>query len=368
MSNPFERAVKIPETEPGSSNGGSERTLTTKNKNEVMDMFRLTRQLFDFAEKNLDEHAGFIYADTNNEYSDNPYAKELPENFYPIIADYPGIYFVVSYENRLDDCFAEGTRMQQVRLSSVPKKSLTNERIREIGITEYAPSEGKGNMQFLTVTDSVMEKGFADINTAGEGEVDAPHGSAKLTYEVNPVGEKKIVSSKFNRMDEGIFEWDNAQAPVRWVRNLEIDRQSSDDMKALYKDLYIIGRDNQGDAKKAIEVQVNIEVKGNIGNPSSLQVSFGFYRTGGETLYEDNESGIKVIMGDTGRTTPEEVINILKNDPNYSFIFEGQIDKEKMSSLLRQKMSMISSDWDKKTAVFGTNLLEGEERVPELDY
>lgn len=375
MNNPFERELKDFKVEKGGDEKPSipssvpepDSALVVPEKRELMNLFGLTRQLFDFAADNDLEHkGGYRYADVNNEFSDNPFAKDLPQKFYPIIAEYPGKYFVVSYENRLSSYYAEGTRLRMVRLSNVRKQSETDERVREITITEYDPSEGKGNVQFLTIKDFVNNQKRTKINTAAEGEVDDPNGSARLTYELDPTGGKKLIASEFDRMDEGMFEWHGELTPVRWNRRLDIEKQGTGDMEMRYRDYYIIGRNHYTETHKDYRIQAEFVVIGNIDNPQSIVITFGSQLGDKkEVIFEDKENQIIINLNDGDSWTKKEKISeFIKQDPNFSFLFDGSASREKIIELIRRKADALTNEWDKPTHVFAQNeLREGDKSL-----
>ncbi len=379
MDNPFERSLKAFKVKQGDQPDNVEEapdtlseqpeTLATVNRQEVMNLFGLTRELFEFAQdNNLGHEGGFRYSDVNNEFSDNPFAIELPQKFYPIIAEYPGKYWAVSFEDRFDPYYAKGTNMRLIKLSTVPKRSQTDDKIREISVSEPAPSEGLGNIQFMFVRDSLMNKSFATINTASENQTDSPYGSAEMVYELDPVGSKKLVNSEFNRMDEGIFEWDSAKTPVRWLRYLRMRQDKVSEAEIQYEDSYILGRHHQREDHKDTRVQVKITSVGKLDAPESMVVSIGSEVGSKNTvLFEDSLSHVKVVLHDNDPwTTKEKMVKILKQDPNYAFLFEGDIDTDKLIELLKRKADLITNDWDKKSTVFsGSELEEGRKTLEQ---
>lgn len=329
-------------------------SLTTRNKGEIINPFELAKKLFDFAAENLSESAGWRYSDLNGEYEDNPYAKELPEMFHQIIADYPGRYYVVSYENRTSSDYALGTRMKYVRLSTVPKLSQSNDLVREIGISEPHVSEGRGNVLVISIKDSVMNRDVQNINTAKEGETDSPRGSAKFTYETNPIGDKKLIGLNFERMDEGIFTWQEKQTPVRWLRYLDIERPDTENTKTQYRDLYIIGRHHQREDGRDMRVDVRFMFTGNIDTTKDITISIGLDMGGkGETLFENSEQNVKIVFHNMDPwATKEDTLAILRQDPNYSSLLRPDVSREIVIDLLKNKTRMMTEDWNKASAVF----------------
>ncbi len=337
-------------------------SLVPKGKGELMSPFELAKRLFDFAEKNLPENAGSRYSDVNGEYGDNPYAKELPTALNSIVADYPGTYYVVSYENRTSHYYAQGSRVRYVILSTVPKQTQSNDIIREIKILEPDASEGLGNILVTTVKDSILNQSRQAINTAAPGEVDSPHGSAKFTYETNPIGDKRLTGLNFERMDEGIFSWQEAQTPVRWLRYLDIKSPEAESTETEYRDLYIIGRHHEREDKKDTRIDVRFKISGRLDNPKNIDISIGLNIGGqGEVLFEDKSRNIRVVFHNFDPwTTKNEVLSMLRQDPNYAFLLEPDIDRDMVIRLLKEKTQMMVNDWNKPSVVFNQNNLEGK--------
>ncbi|MES2059860.1 MAG: hypothetical protein V4438_02410 [Patescibacteria group bacterium] len=378
MDNPFERGLKdfklggatLGESVPAvkkPDNLEQPRHLATVSKQEIMNLFSRTRELFDFAEQNGIDRSGLIYGDLNNEFAENPYAKELPQKFYPIIADYPGKYWAVSFEDRFDPYYAKGTNMRLIRLSTVPKRSQSDDKIREISISEPATSEGLGNVQFMFIKDSIKNQSFTNINTSPENQADAPDGSAELVYELDAAGRKRLVTQEFNRMDEGIFEWNATKTPVRWLRNLQIKQDKRNEANIQYEDMYILGRHHQNENRRDKRVRVRITALGKSDGYKNILISIG-QEIGDkqETLFEDKRNNTKVIFNDNEPwTTKGEIVEFLRQDPNYSFLFDGSASYEKIIELLRQKSNLVTNDWDKPNAVFAAGLEEGQKTIAE---
>lgn len=328
---------------------------TRLENGEVLNTFPLVKDLFSLAKKQIGEDGGFE-SYTNPEHKDGQSkAVELPEKFSPIVADYPGNYFVVCYEDRFGSYYAPDTRFRLVRLSTVKHRYDSDKVLREVDVMEHEQSEGKGNVIFVSVADRVNEKSVINLNSAKEGGVDAPHGSAKITYEVNANGEKRMTESDFERLDEAMHDWNGVQKPVRWVRNLDVEKVSAGEFKLIYQDMYLIGRDTQGLTEEEARVKISIEGSGDSAKSILIEIGLGSLSSA-ETLFEDSRDGVKVVSHSVkGMKVFKNQMKIIEQDPNYAFLFERPIDKAKLMDLVWSKIRMLEADWDKPQAVFGTD-------------
>lgn len=332
--------------------------LVAQESREVVNPFPLTKDLFDFARTQLSRDTSF---DTyvNPELKDEGVrVVELPEKFKPFVADYPGDYFVVYYINRRDPYYREGTRAEQTGLSTAQHRYDSDRILREIDIKEHDSSDKKGNVIFVTVAERVNEEGFTRINTAGSGEVNQPHGSRELEYQMDSNGTKRTIRSRFNRLDEGIFSWGGVDKPVRWVRNLDIEKPSEDRYEMTYRDAYLVGHDERGLTEEQAEVK--IKIKGSGSEMSSIIVEIGIGSSDKDkVLFEDPGEQIKVIVHSAeGMKISKNQAEIIKQDPNYAFLFEKPVDKAKLIELIQSRTSFLQNDWDKPHAVFTQNQIE----------
>jgi len=51
----------------------------------------------------------------------------------------------------------------------------------------------------------------------------------------------------------------------------------------------------------------------------------------------------------------EDGLNILQQDPNYSFLNETKLDKDKVLSLIRERVTLLQQHWDSPQSVFDSN-------------
>ncbi len=328
---------------------------------EMRRIFPTLDDLFEFAhEQGLDEYSFSQYEDADVEGGKKRI--RLPDKFKSLVEGNPEDFFVVAYDDRRSNHNAEGTRGQLVKLSTVQKKSLSEERIREIDLEKLDPA--LGNRARFTTTDSINNESFASINTASEGELEQPHGLARHGYEITPAGVKKKQTSEFNRLDEGMFQWREEEKPVRWVRDLTIDVDDSDETEIKYKELFIIGRFNEGSGEERADIRTSIT--GTLEDPKSILVEIGFGPMSlARVIYEDEDNSIKVVEHE-GVNAYKNQLEILRQDPNYASLVEGNVDPEELLENIRLKANMLREDWDKPTNIF-TKVKAIEEKPREIE-
>ena len=322
---------------------------------ELNRLFPLVKELFEFAEKKGVE--GLSEYLSEDEKSDEGII-ELPDKFLPLIAEYPGKYFLVGYENRKDRYYKEGTRSRYARISTVPKKMQSDKKIREIEFED--PDGSDGNRLLLSVIDSFNNKQFADYNEKGIDQVEVPVGDAKVTYEVGPNGEKKKKEAFFHRIDEGIFIWKGEKQPVRLTRSLRIAKEN-EIPELSYRDFYMFGRLELGKGQE--HARVNIKIQGALENPSSVLVEIGVGSPDfARVIFEDEEKNISILEHDDNHGNLEDQIEIVKRDPSYSDLFQDKVEAEKIVDLACSKIRAIQEDWDKPESIFQKNSLAERER------
>jgi|GEM_PF-5599805 hypothetical protein len=325
------------------------KTLAQRQGNELRQNFEQIKRLFDFAAGRLDPDTSY------DEYvgrmpGNRQRPPKLPDELKNTAAEYPGEYSVVYYTNRNSSYYAEGTRGRTVGLSTSERRSQSNQRVREIDFREPGADERDPRM-YMTVTEMVNEKSFESINTAGEDEIERPHGQAFVTFGLTPAGQKEIVRSYFSRLDEGMFDWRGSQEPVRWNRMLLVQNDSKGTLWK-YDDQYIIGRiqENKTDER----AQVRTVVRGSLENPESIGVEIGIGGgVSGRMLYQDDR--LQVYVNDAIGSYRSEA-EILKQDPNYGFLFEGAIDPARVISMVQSRIRLLQEDWDKPHPVFGASV------------
>ncbi len=328
----------------------NERSLDRAGFRDIKRTFPLLKELFEYAEKKGFDSISFD--DYGSEGAgDNPRAIEFPENFNSLVAEHPGKYFIVAYDNRQSSYYKEGTRHRMVRLSTMRKRAQTNERIREVDLTETDPSFG--NKAQIKVRESVNNKSFVDINTATGEEVEQPHGEAEYMYELDPQGVKTVKETHFNRLDEGLFQWKGENKPVRWVRNLRVEKDEQDIPKTMYEDLYIIGRMEKG--KSDERAQVKTYITGSAENPKSILIEIGIGAPAtAKVLYEDKQRNIKVLVHE-GIKAYKDQLQIIQQEPAYAALFRKPVDIEELMKDISFKARMLQEDWDKPQTVFTQN-------------
>jgi hypothetical protein len=217
----------------------SKESLENIKKQELVNPFPLLKELFDYVESQGFDETSFSEYDGETDKKDIKNII-LPEKFKSLIPNIVGDFFIVAYENRRDSYYKEGTRSRMVRLSTVRQRSKSDEKIREIELSE--PDISEGNVMHIKIRDSVNNKSFMNINTAGKDEVEMPHGSAELMYEISNSGEKKMKESIYRRLDEGLFEWKGKNQSIRWIRSIDTKIDTNVQESCTYEDSMIIGR------------------------------------------------------------------------------------------------------------------------------
>lgn len=338
------------------------KNLARVERRELADPFPSIRRLFAFAEKNTNERSLDYYFGKEKD-EEAPDQVPLPLEFAPLVAEYPGEYFVISFEDRREDSRnAKDTRHIEVLLSTVPWRAQSNERLREISFTEHAVSEGKGNVVFMKVAEKVNEASFVHINEAKGDEVDRPGGQTHTVFEIDAKGVKNSKEQEFSRHDDGIFNWNGAQKRVRWIRTVRIETKSDTLSTLTHRDTYLVGMKERGGSEGSLVVETEITLD----NTTETRVSIGIGSaaiTHGTVIYEDADEGVRILQSTF--MPPHDTIkemDILKQDPNYAFLFERPINKEKLLSTMMQKINALRNDWDKPSAVFAENALMDESR------
>ncbi len=325
--------------------------LVTPEKREVEIPFPLAKELFAFAqESGLGESSYSEYVRDIEEGEVNTKAVPLPAKFFPFIADFPGQYFVVACESRVGDYYAKGTRYRMTLISNTDFRKKSNDRTREISVKEPDISEGKGNVLFLTVSESVNEKGLETLNHAINHEVNLPHGTTDIEYEIDFAGEKRLTSLKSMRLDEEFFEWKGARKQVRWLRDLSIDKKEVTPVTT-YRDTYLIGLKPEGGSEEFAEVLWKI--KGKLVEPESVDVCIGLPIGKGEILFEDPERNVQITFYKSN-VRPDFQLETLQQDPGYAFLFERPLDLSKLLAVLQSKVKGLEEDWDKPSTIFST--------------
>lgn len=331
--------------------------LDNRESVEVVNPFPLARELFDLARKELDETSFQRYVDPAQK-DVGQRAVKLPDKFAGLMEGFPGKYFLVSFEDRLSDYYAEGTRSVDVRLSSAEHRYESDARLHEVRIREYDRSEGRGNVIFLTISDFVNENSLLGLNSQRGDETSSPHGSAENTYEVDSSGRRTLKESHFVRLDEALCQWKNENQPVRWVRNLDVEN-SGQGGKIIYKDIYLIGRDEKGDSTEQAQVKTEVQMKQNEVESVVVEIGIGS-RQSARILFQNVNPDIKIWEhSPVGMRVFADQMEIIKKDPNYAFIFKQPVRLEEVMSFIKGRVSMLRNDWDKNGTVFGSNQVEG---------
>lgn len=325
--------------------------LVTPEKREMEIPFPLAKELFAFAqESGLGESSYSEYVRDIEGGEVNPNAVPLPAKFSPFVADFPGQYYVVAFESRIGNYYAKGTRYKMTLISNTDYRKKSNDRTREICVKEPDISEDKGNVLFLTVSESVNEKGVSTLNEAINHEVNLPHGSTNIEYKINFGGQKRLTSLQSKRLDEEFFAWKGTRKQVRWLRDLSIDNNEVTSITT-YRDTYLIGLKPEGGSEEFAEI--TWKIKGTLIAPESVDVCIGYPSGKGEILFEDTERNVQIIFHKSS-VRPDSQLEILQQDPSYAFLFETPFDLSKLLAVLRSKVKGLEEDWDKPSTIFST--------------
>jgi len=339
-----------------------ENPLTRGETRDLQTTFPLYKELFDFVEKQgFDEMSLDCYRGDIQSENYRPVA--LPEKFQSLVQDYPGNYFIVGSENRQDPRNRAGSRYKKVRLSTVKIKMASDIKIREIDIILADPS--LGNVVDIIVTDSVNNQSFEKVNDVADTETESPYGLVRITNRIDTAGNKETVALKFNRLDEGLFNFGDKVKAVRWVRNLDIEKTGASTQELVYHDFYIVGRSkNIGQEERA---DIKTQIKTVAGKPKTISVKIGFgdFDTG-RVLFEDKETGIRVC--DTDFNNEPKQMEILKQDPAYTLLFQTPAKPQEFIEALMARVAMLQNDWDKPQTVYGStpNLEQAKPAITEL--
>jgi len=328
------------EPKPGTS------LATTNETREIKITFSELKKLFTFAEKNLNFETsyGAYVSEEDNKIQE---AVPFPEEFRYLLPPSGEQYYLVYYTNRNDPYNAKGTRGRTIGISTSPFRKNTNERVKEIEFKEPGSDENDSHM-YMTVMEKVNEQSFTKINEKNDEEVEMPHGSAEITYSLRDDGKKEVVGSRFDRLDEGLFDWKGQKQPVRWVRRLRIENKSARS-ELVYSDYYIIGRTTNTTMDERAEVKTTIT--GTLDNPEKIKVTIGSDYKGKEIFNDDK---LQVFVGDPIGQSDKDYLEILKQDPTYGQLLTGTgVDVENIISIIQSKIKMLQVDWDKPHNIFG---------------
>lgn len=274
----------------------------------------------------------------------------LPERFSSLVAGYPGTFLLVYYIDRDDQYYKPETRYKEIGISSSEYRKSSDERLTEIHIKQPGVSTGFGNVLRIEVEESINEKSFDKMNDEIGVKTDSSHGSARIEYEVTPDGARREVALASERLDEGMFEWGNEFKHVRWLRYIDVDKRG-DTQVISYRDMYLVGLRPQGGSDERAEVKFSID--GNLNEPKSIKVEIGSGpESTAEIFFDDTEHGIKIIVHKHYGVTLEQVYNILRQNPNYAFLFKDPVDVSELRASLASMVATLQNDWDKPQTVF----------------
>src|ERR1044072_428286 len=127
--------------------------LIPANSQEIERPLPLVTELFDFAANNGSPHF--------SDYLERS-AKEirLPEKLNSLTAGFPGVQFLVGYEDRTTKYYSENTRGKWAFLSNRTSRSESNEVVTEL---TYSQRDIKNYLTtFLEIAQHVNAKGFSE--------------------------------------------------------------------------------------------------------------------------------------------------------------------------------------------------------------
>jgi len=325
--------------------------LAKPSKQELKRPFPLIQDLFALAKKKevLGAHGEVVI--------------ELPKKFEPLVADFPGKYWVVAYEDRRDRYYKEDTRGQYVILSTVKNRSETDDITTEFEIRQRSKSTAE--RVEVKLKRIVMDKSFQKINEAEGEELEQSHGDTTFKYELDQDGKKYPQKLEFSRLDEGLFVIGDIAKPVRWVRRLEIEKKEgeSDKTKTSYSDYYII-RENHDDPTRFPRADIKTEITGDLDTPESILVQVGSGAEESATvIVDDKAKGIKVLH--YKYYEEDGSLDIAKDDPVYAFLFKKTVEIESFIEELNKRIETLKEDWDKPQSIYETAKALDQE-TPEL--
>lgn len=323
---------------------------------ELLLPFPLMKDLIDYA-----KGCGLGSIDSYEVYTSDEIANEsirpavpLPERFRSVVSNYPGTYFLVYYIDRSDDYYREGGQFKEIGISTSEHRKTSDSRLREIHIKEPSASAGLGNVLRVEVEERVNEKSLISLNTAIGQDVNLPFGLARIGYEVRPDGSKRELAFYAERLDEGLFEWNGEQKHIRWLRDVKIDK-SLETQVISYRDTYLVGLRPEGGSEQRSEVKFTI--KGNLSEPQQIVIEIGSGpQATAEVLFQDEDKGVRVLLHKSIDKSGEAALNILKQNPNYAFMFKIPINTKELITALTFMIETLQNDWDKPQTVFSQSL------------
>ena len=115
-----------------------------------------------------------------------------------------------------------------------------------------------------------------------------------------------------------------------------------------------------GKNRFSCEAELKIIFKGKGASPESIEIEIGLGPSSeDQVVFEDQAEHIRVVIHPArGMKAYENHLEIIKQDPNYAFLFETPIDKGKLIELVKSRTNLLQSDWDKPQAVFSSNQTE----------
>ncbi len=310
------------------------------NQKDLELPFPIIQAFFDEGERIF----GGVHNSSASEYYDEnlrsakPKPRITSEFAYLALDSNPSRYFFVYYDDRRSEYFQENTRGRFACLATQERKSASNERLREIIYSE------ENGIFFVTISENVNERAFIEFDKSDRNGLIQPSGRMRAKYQLISATKRELVEFTADRVDEVIFKHQGIAQPARWTRNLQVDNRVK---YTIYKELYIINRSQQPQNEQ--RGHISYEVYGTLDNPTSITISVGLGPPSYiQTIFEDRENNITIEV----YRDYEEDVDILRQDPNLSFLFSEKPDNKAISSLIRDRISLLMHHWDQKQSIF----------------
>lgn len=337
-----------------------ETNLIPFQKQEVEISFPLIQRLFD---KGRDVFGGVDNGSSSDYYNaDDVVVKsvKLPEEFSPLtLGDDPNKYFLVYFDDRTSPYYKEKGGQKKSACIATQKRSYeSNDRLKEITYS----SEDSGF--YLTVAEKINNRAYEEFYDEDREGLVKPNGRIKAKYRLAGGSGKELIELTSSRVDEVMFpNQDGQKQPGRWLRELLIDAEKNE---TIYKELYILNRAapsvEKRDEKRA---QVSFKMYGKTESSQKIDVIIGYgflAESSSRVVFEDKEKGVRVILPDGFETDLE----ILRSDPNYAFLQEGQFDAGKVQDFVSERVALLQKQWDQPQSVFEQTTIESSQDKPQL--
>ena len=73
-------------------------------------------------------------------------------------------------------------------------------------------------------------------------------------------------------------------------------------------------------------------------------------------IFESDDKKIRVVRHSAvGMKAFQNQMEIVRQDPNYSFLFEIPVSQNRIMAFIKGRIALLENDWDKSQTVFGSN-------------